>query len=63
MQIDSFHLHCVHGVLRVRDCMLVNLFELPSVLRGRKGILVDLFDQNVQKMRKYVLVGTFDFLL
>ena len=47
MQIDSFHLHCVHGVLRVRDCMLVNLFELPAVLRVRKGTLIDLFDPNI----------------
>ena len=34
--------------------MLVYPFELPSVLRMRKGILVDLFDRNV-------LVDSFDF--
>ena len=44
--------------------MLVYPFELPAVLRGRKGTLVDLFDRNVvQKVRKYVLVDPFDFLL
>ena len=47
MQIDSFHLHCVHGVLGVRDGMLVDPFELPAVLRVRKGTLVDLFDLNI----------------
>ena len=35
MQIDSFHLHCVHCVLGVRDGMLVDLFELPAVLREK----------------------------
>ena len=52
MLIDSFHLHCVHGVLGVRDGMLVDPFELPAVLRGRKGTLVGPFHLNIlQKVR------------
>ena len=52
MLIDSFHLHCVHSVLGVRDGKLVDPFELTSVLRVRKGIVVDTFDLNIlQKVR------------
>ena len=32
--IDSFNVH-VHSVVRMRDGMLVDPFELPAVLRGR----------------------------
>ena len=34
MLIDSFNVH-VHGVVRMRDSVLVDPFELPAVLRGR----------------------------
>ena len=52
MLIDSFHLHCVHGVLGVRDGKLVDPFELPAVLRVRKVTLVDLFDLKLIFFRK-----------
>ena len=64
MQIDSFHLHCVHSVLRVRDGMLVDPFELPAVLRGRKGTLHgwSISSKYSSESKKYVLVDLFDLL-
>ena len=34
MLIDSFNVH-VHGVVQMRNGLLVHPFELPAVLRGR----------------------------
>ena len=41
--------------------MLVDLFDLPAVLRGRKGAVVNLFDLNILQKERIMCWLRHDF--